>query len=231
MTPRPAGLHAALEFLWRWRTLLATCAMVLVAAALIPQPTTEQLRAWTDLAGPFAPLMFLGIHIVATVTPIPRVVFTLSAGLLFGPVLGVGLALTAATASAVLALLVVRALGRDRVAARLTHPSIRAIDRRLEHRGWLAVGSLRLVVSIPFAIVNYCAALSSVRLLPYGVATVVGLLPGTVCTVLLGDALTGGIDFAALIVSGVFLVVGVIGLVIDAKLDTPIAVEAEPAGR
>lgn len=62
---------------------------VLVAVALlVPLPTAVQMRDWARSVGPWFPLAFLGAHIVATVAPVPRTAFTLSAGLLFGPALG-----------------------------------------------------------------------------------------------------------------------------------------------
>ncbi|RSM91610.1 TVP38/TMEM64 family protein [Kibdelosporangium aridum] len=204
-------------FLRRFGLPLAGVA-IFAAAFLVPGLPVEQVRAWTDAAGPLAPLMFVVIHIVVTILPFPRAVFTLSAGLLFGPVLGIVLAVVAATVSAVLAFLAVRALGRERIAGRLTHPAVRNIDRRLERRGWLAVGSLRLIAAVPFAIVNYCAGLSSVRVLPYVLATVIGILPSTISAAILGDALTGETDPVLLIVSGVFIALGVVGLIVDAKL-------------
>ncbi|WP_019926644.1 TVP38/TMEM64 family protein [Nocardia sp. BMG111209] len=201
------------------RTLVALAVVVaLVAVALLaPHPSPQQIRDWAKSAGPLFPLVFLSVHTIVTIAPFPRTVFTLSAGLLFGPVLGVAVALTATTISAILALLLVRALDRDQVAARLTHPAVRAVDRRLARRGWLAVGSLRLIAPVPFSVINYCAGLSSVRMLPYVLATVVGIVPGTIGVVVLGDALTGRTDPALLVLSGVCIAIGVIGLIVDAR--------------
>ncbi|WP_245645233.1 TVP38/TMEM64 family protein [Pseudonocardia acaciae] len=211
-------ITATLGILRRWWLPLAYGA-VFVAALSAPHPTPGQVRDWADTTGPVAPLMFLIVHSLVTIAPFPRTVLTLGAGLLFGPALGIGLAVIATTVSAVLAFLLVRALGRDRLAARLTHPTVRAVDRRLERRGWLAVGSLRLIAPVPFSIVNYCAGLSSVRLSPYALATVVGILPNTIGVVLLGDALTGTTEPALLVLSAACLAVGVIGLIVDAKID------------
>ncbi len=129
--------------------------------------------------------------------------------------------MAATTISAVLALLIVRAIGRDAVAAHLTHPAVRSVDARLERRGWLAVGSMRLIAMIPFSVVNYCCGVSSVRVLPYTLATVAGILPGTVGVVLLGDALTGETDPRLLVVSGICIAVGMLGLFVDAR--TPLS--------
>ncbi|WP_063013748.1 TVP38/TMEM64 family protein [Nocardia kruczakiae] len=198
--------------------MLAILATALVAIALLaPHPAPQQIRDWADSVGPVFPLLFFLVHALVTVAPFPRTVFTLSAGLLFGPILGIGLAVAATTVSAVLALLLIRALDRDQVAARLTHPAVRAVDRRLARRGWLAVGSLRLIAPVPFSVINYCAGLSSVRMMPYLLATFVGIIPGTIGVVVLGDALTGRTNPGLLALSGVCITIGVIGLIVDAR--------------
>ncbi|MBF6331261.1 TVP38/TMEM64 family protein [Nocardia transvalensis] len=190
---------------------------LVVVTLLAPHPAPQQIRDWAQSVGPLFPVVFFLVHAIVTVTPFPRTVFTLTAGLLFGPLLGITVAVAATTVSAVLALLLVRALGREQVAARLSHPAIRAVDRRLAKRGWLAVGSLRLIAPVPFSIINYCAGLSSVRLLPYLLATLVGIVPGTIGMVVLGDALTGRTDPALLALSGTCITLGIIGLIVDAR--------------
>jgi uncharacterized membrane protein YdjX (TVP38/TMEM64 family) len=164
---------------------------VLVAVALlVPLPAPVQLRDWAESVGPWFPLAFLMAHILVTVVPIPRTAFTLAAGLLFGPVLGVVIAVVASTVSAMIAMLLVRAAGWQ-LNRLVRHRSIDTVDVRLRTRGWLAVLSLRLIPAVPFSAINYAAGASGVRVLPYGVATVAGLLPGTAAVVILGDALAG----------------------------------------
>src|SRR3954452_11551908 len=91
---------------------IAAVTVILVAlVVLVPLPTALQLRDWATSVGPWFPLAFLAAHIVITVLPFPRTAFTLAAGLLFGPILGVTIAVVASTASAVIALLAVRRLG------------------------------------------------------------------------------------------------------------------------
>lgn len=181
-------------------------------------PPISVVRDWAESMGPAFVVVFFLTQAVLTIAPVPRTVFTLSAGLLFGPAAGVAVTIAATTVSAVLALLLVRTLGRTAVQARLTHPAVKAIDARLARRGWLAVGSLRLIAPAPFALVNYCSGLSAVRLLPYTAATVVGILPGTVAVVLLGDALTGQTNPALMAVTAVCVTAGVAGLLVDTRL-------------
>jgi uncharacterized membrane protein YdjX (TVP38/TMEM64 family) len=164
-------------------------------------------------------MLFLLGQTLVTVTPIPRTAFTLAAGLLFGPVLGVALSLTATTLAAVLAFVVVRRLGRDLV-NHLDRRVLRVVDARLHRRGWLAVASLRLIPAVPFSLLNYCSALSSIRFHDYLVGTV-GVIPGSVAIVLLGDALTGTTSPALLAVSLGGAAIGVVGLIIQARSATP----------
>ncbi|MFE3445631.1 TVP38/TMEM64 family protein [Nocardia sp. NPDC059180] len=196
--------------------ILGICALFVVAM-LIELPDPEQIQDWAESVGPVFPFVFFAGYALVTVAPVPRTVLTVSCGVLFGSGLGLTVALSATTVAAALALLLVRALDRDQVASRLTHPAVRAIDERLERRGWLAVGSLRLIAVAPFSVVNYCCGLSSIRFWPYLIATVIGSLPGTIATVVLADALTGGSHPAMVVISGICLAIGVVGLVVDAR--------------
>ncbi|MGW0183464.1 TVP38/TMEM64 family protein [Nocardia sp. NPDC003345] len=201
------------------RLILVLCcvAVVCAAALLTPLPSPRLIQEWADGAGPYFPALFFLAHTLITVAPVPRTVFTVASGLLFGPVVGLAVAVTASTLSAAAAFLLVRAAGRERVAPYLAHPTVRIVDERLRRRGWLAVGALRLIAFAPFSVVNYSCALSSIRFWPYLGATVVGILPGTAATVVLADALTGGTHPAMVAVSIACIAGGMLGLVIDQR--------------
>lgn len=198
--------------------LVLLLAALAIAAVLAPHPSVEQIRGWAHSIGPAFPLVFFAAHAVVTVAPVPRTLFTLAAGVLFGPVTGIVVTVGASTLSAVLALLLVRVVGRSWFATRMTHPAVRAIDDSLARRGWLAVGSLRLIAPVPFSVVNYCCGVSSIKVAPFALATAVGVIPGTVGIVVLGDALGGHADPLMLTLSGLCIAVGVVGLAIDWRL-------------
>ena len=202
----------------RTRLLLTTLAVGAVVAVvlLVPLPTAVQMRDWATALGAWFPLAFLAAHIVVTILPFPRTAFTLAAGLLFGPVLGVVIAVTASTLSALLALFAVRALGWQ-LTSLVSHPALESVDARLRARGWAAVLSLRLIPVVPFSVLNYAAGASSVRVMPYLLATLTGLLPGTAAVVILGDALTGNISPLLALVSVSTAAVGVAGLTYETR--------------
>ena len=196
---------------------LAVAIVILVALALlVPLPTAMQLRDWSRSLGPWFPPAFLAAHTVITVFPFPRTAFTLAAGLLFGTGYGVLIAVTASTASAVIALLLVRA-GGWQLSSLVSHPAIEKVDARLRQRGWPAVLSLRLIPAVPFAVINYAAGASAVRVLAYALATLVGVLPGTAAVVVLGDAFTGNVSPMLALVSLSTAAVGVAGLVYEIR--------------
>jgi uncharacterized membrane protein YdjX (TVP38/TMEM64 family) len=206
------------------RTRLLAAGVLLGATAVValtlPVPGPLQMRGWAESVGPAAPVLFLLGHTVVTMAPIPRTVFTLAAGLLFGPVLGVGLSLAATTMSAVLAFGAVRWLGRGLVAPHLDRRMLRAVDARLRRRGWLAVASLRLIPAVPFSVLNYCSAVSSIRFWHF-LAGTVGIVPGSVAVVVFGDALAGTTSPALLAVSLGCAAVGVAGLIAEACIPAP----------
>ncbi|TPG31570.1 TVP38/TMEM64 family protein [Mycobacterium hodleri] len=208
---------------------LATAAVILVALVLVvPLPTAVQMRDWATSVGPWFPLAFFAAHVIVTVFPFPRTAFTLSAGLLFGPTLGVGIALVASTLSAVIALFLVRAVGWQLIRL-VRHPRIDALNTRLQQRGWPTVLSMRMIPAVPFSVFNYAAGASAIRVLPYTLATIVGLLPGTAAIVIFGDALTGNVSPLFFLVSVCTASLGIAGLIYEIRSHRRHGVEASEA--
>jgi len=207
------ALGVAARQLSRPRSVAAVVGITIlvVVVLLVPVPTAVQLRDWAESVGPWFPLAFLLVHVVATVLPLPRTAFTLAAGLLFGPALGVLIAVLGSTASAVIALLLVRAAGW-RLHGLVRHQAVHTVDERMRERGWPTVLSLRLIPAVPFSAINYAAGASSIRLAPYTLATVAGLLPGTAAVVILGDALAGHSSPLLILVSACTGGLGLVGL-------------------
>ena len=203
-----------------WKKLAAAAALVALVSVLafwdIPHPT--DVRRWATELGPIFPILFIAAYILITQFPIPRTLLTLTSGFLFGPWVGIAVAMTATTISAAVSLTLVRKIGGAWFEPHLNHPAIAGVNDRLTRRGWLAVGSLRMIAAVPFSVLNYACGLTSIRLLPFTLATAVGSLPGTAAVVLLGDALTGELRPENIIVTVALFAVGALGLLIDAKL-------------
>ena len=198
-------------------TVLAAVVLAVVAVIAFDVPDMATLRAWSTAAGSWFIVAFWMAYVLVTQLPVPRTILTLSAGILFGPWLGILLALSATTVSAALSLSVVRFLLGDWIRHHLTHPAVAGINEHLERRGWVAVLSLRMIAGVPFSIMNYTAALTSIRALPFTLATLVGSAPGTVATVFFGDTLTGQADPLIIVITVGLALLGVTGLILDAR--------------
>jgi len=199
---------------------VAFLAAVAVVVALVgPGLSPGALADWAASAGWWFPAAFVAVHAVVCTAPVPRTAFTVAAGVLFAPAWGVVLALAGTALAAGSAFAAGRVLGRAAVRRRLTHPAVHKVDERLRRRGWLAVGSLRMIPVVPFSVLNYCCSVSGVRPVPYLLATAIGSLPGTVAVVYFGHAVRSGPDGAALALSAAAVAAGLLGLVVDARLD------------
>ena len=177
---------------WSWTRRLivaATTIAVLAVIFFVDLPGVEQLRTWADGAGSWFIALFWLCYVILTLFPLPRTIWTVSAGVLFGPVTGLAISLTALTVSAMIALLVVRGLLGEWMRPRLKHPAVAGINAHLERRGWLAIASLRLVAAVPFSLLNYAAALTAIPVGQFAVATLVGSIPTTAIGVFFGDLL------------------------------------------
>lgn len=196
--------------------LLALAAVLVVV--LFDVPTLSTLRQWADSLGVWFPIAYWFAYVIVTQFPIPRTILTLTAGILFGPWAGIAIALTATAAAAALSLSVVRYLLADWVRPRLTHPIVDTINAHLLARGWVAVISLRMIAGVPFSIMNYACALTSVRVSTFTVATFIGSAPGSILTVFFGDTLTGDANPAIIAATVALAVIGIIGLAVDSRV-------------
>jgi uncharacterized membrane protein YdjX (TVP38/TMEM64 family) len=199
----------------KWQRVAAVAALAVlavVAVVMARRLDVPALRDTVDGAGAWAPLAFVGLQVLLTVPPFPRSLFTLAAGLLFGSGTGSVLAVVATTLAAVAAFGLIRVTGRGVVERYAERTPIVWTRRRLDRSGPLAVVSLRLIPVLPFPVINYAGGLSGVGLLPFAVGTLFGILPGTIALVVLGDAVTGQVPTALVVVSVTCGLLGMAGL-------------------
>jgi uncharacterized membrane protein YdjX (TVP38/TMEM64 family) len=175
----------------RWKWLLYVGAVgVLVAAAKFfhVQDLLKQALEWVAQLGPWGPVIFIALYVVATVFFVPGSVLTLGAGAVFGVVWGSIYVSVAATLGATCAFLVGRYLARDAIARKIEgNERFAAIDRAVANEGWKIVGLTRLSPVFPFTLLNYAFGITRVKLGHYVLASWIGMMPGTVMFVYLGS--------------------------------------------
>jgi uncharacterized membrane protein YdjX (TVP38/TMEM64 family) len=150
------------------------------------------LRAFTKDHYVLALLMLMTGFALLTASVTPGVFFvTITAGYLFGPWVGGVATAIAATLGALIVYAVARsALGEAlrRKAERDKGLMQKVCDAIDKDTFWYVLAS-RLAVVVPFHMINVAAGLMAVRLPPYAVATLVGLLPAHIIYCWIGSRL------------------------------------------
>lgn len=176
--------------LMKWIAVgLIAVALLLFARALPLTRLTELLEDWITGLGVWGPIVFGLIYIVATLSFAPGWILSLTAGAVFGLLLGTIVVSISATTAAALAFLIARYLARGKVAAMVEgRPKLKAVDRAIDEGGWKIVALLRLSPAVPFNLQNYLYGLTAVKFWPCVLASWVAMLPGTFMYVYFGYA-------------------------------------------
>lgn len=146
-------------------------------------------RTWIAGLGPVGAVAFVGVYALSTMALLPVSVLSAVAGVLFGPVAGVGVVWAGAMIGAGGSFAVGRTLSRPAVEA-LAGERLERLDRFLARRAFLAVLAVRLVPLFGFVLVNYGAAATAIGLRPYLAGTALGIVPGVVALVVIGGTAT-----------------------------------------
>lgn len=178
--------------------VLLLVSFVVIARALPMTRLIEQMSQWVDDQGALGPLVYGLVYIVAAVALVPGSAITLASGVIFGLFWGFVIVSIASTTGAALSFLIGRYVARDRIRRTASrNPRFKAVDEAIAEKGWKIVFLLRLSPVFPYSIGNYLFGLTGVRLLPYVVASWIGMMPGTFLYVYLGYAGLQGISAAS----------------------------------
>ncbi|CAI5972407.1 unnamed protein product [Closterium sp. NIES-64] len=140
----------------------------------------DYFTTYIEGAGSGGYVTFVLGYSLLEVLAVPAIPLTLSAGVLFGPVMGTFLCSLSGTISATIAFLIARYVARDRIQDMVRgNKKYEAIDRAVGNNSFRIVTLLRLSPLMPFSLGNYFYGLTSVKLLPYIFGTWIGMLPGT----------------------------------------------------
>jgi len=198
--------------------IVAVVALLLLGRALDAGAWLGAALTWIRGLGPVAPLVFLGLYIIACVLLLPGSVLTLGAGAVFGVAHGIVIVWISAIFGATAAFLVGRHFVRDWVARTIAkNPKLQAMDATVTREGWKIVALVRLSPVIPFNLLNYAFGATRVSLRDYVLASAVGILPGTAMYVYLGSVageLAAGSAHARTPLEWTFYGVGLIATVV-----------------
>ena len=163
----------------------------------------DSLKQYILSYGALAPIISFILMLVQSVAaPLPAFLITFSNAALFGWVWGAVLSWSSAMAGAALCFFIAKFLGRDVVERLTSKYAIDSIDEFFDKYGKYTILVCRLLPFISFDIVSYAAGLTSMKFLPFFIATGIGQLPATIVYSYVGGMLTGG---AKLFVTGLMI--------------------------
>lgn len=188
------------------------CALVLLALALsalaLSHVSAGALQELLAALGPWAPAGYILLFTLLPAVFFPVAALALAGGLLFGLVPGSIYTFLGAMLNCALMFLLSRSLGRERVERYIRQKLPPVWQTRLRRAGgrqgfWLLV-ILRLIPAVPYNLINYAFGLTEMGFLPYLLASAIGIIPGTLVFINIGDK---ALDLAA---PGFWIAVGLL---------------------
>ena len=196
----------------RWVTLAGVVIAIATGVAIRDQFSREALVVWLNELGLWAGVAFTAGYAVGAVACLPGLVFTLTAGALFGPVWGTLYSVTGATAGAGLAFLAARH-GLAHWVTRRTGTRLERLQAGIDREGWRFVALMRLIPLVPFNLLNYALGLTRIRFVTYLITSLVAMLPGAFAYVWLGhagrQAIAGGDNVLQSVIIAIALIAAV----------------------
>jgi uncharacterized membrane protein YdjX (TVP38/TMEM64 family) len=140
-----------------------------------------RLQAELQKYGFWSALIFVLLHMVATMIGIPGVILTIVGGVLFGLVWGSLWSLIGATLGAIGAFWVARSFLHDWIQCRLGHhQSILTFNEAVERHALTFVLVIRFAPISPFNLANFLFGLTTIHWFPYSLGTFLGIIPGVI---------------------------------------------------
>jgi len=153
------------------------------AVFMDPQRLTAAVRS----AGPWAPLVFIGLYIAqAVAAPIPGQALNFAAGYLFGLIPGILYSWLGLILGSTAALLLARYAGRPLVRRLVNPTALEKLDRLAENHGLVFFFLVFLLPGLPDDIACFAAGLTSLSLPALIAASAIARLPSIVASVWLG---------------------------------------------
>jgi uncharacterized membrane protein YdjX (TVP38/TMEM64 family) len=173
--------------------------------------TGEKLSATIDMLRDswWAPVALIAAFVILCPLGIPASPMVIAGGVIFGVVLGSFYNILGTFLGAMASYFLGRWLGRDFV-VHLAGKRLKKVERAIGRRGFWGLVGVRFL-PLPFALVNYCAALAGVRPGMFLVSTLIGLMPTQIIFTYFADTLSRAATGER---SGIYLQLGAAGLLL-----------------
>jgi len=167
--------------------------------------TVNFLQSFIRQSGGWGPLVYVVAYAFRSLVFFPASILTITAGILFGPWLGILLTMIGENISANISFVVGKYFTADllKILSIKKH-FVPRLTCKIQDNGFLTVLIMRLTF-LPFDLVGYSSGMCNIKQKDFALATVVGTIPGLLTFVFLGGAL---LDVRYLILAATFLTIG-----------------------
>lgn len=183
---------------------------ILIYKVFLQGITAQSIRDWVSGFGVMAPIAYIFVWAILPIFFFPVPVLALAGGLSFGLVDGTIYTLIGAMVNSSLMFLLANILAKDMVSKYLEDKlpdkwwdRFQSADGK---EGFLIVLICRLIPIMPYNVINYVSGLTKIRFSNYFLATLIGIFPGTVIFLNVGDKILD-VKSPEFIMSIVFVVI------------------------
>ena len=174
-----------------WPLLAAGCLAGAGLALACSPLSAGALQARLADLGPWAPAGYILLFTLLPAVFFPVAVLALAGGLLFGLVWGSVYTFVGAMLNCALMFLLSRRFGRARIEGYIHQKLSPAWQARLRRaggkQGFGLLVILRLIPAVPYNLINYAFGLTGMGLAQYLLASAIGIIPGTLVFINIGD--------------------------------------------
>ncbi len=171
--------------------LLVFLAVVVLILSLIPKLSPQTLRDYFQAKGSAAAIYYILAFAILPAFFFPVAPLAVASGLAFSFWHGLLYTIIGAVLNSTLTFWISRSLAQERFHALIIkHDSRGWVKKYLQSgqtKSYYVLLLLRLVPAVPFTLLNYASGLGQIAYSPYLLATLAGILPGTMVMVNLGD--------------------------------------------
>ena len=167
--------------------MIVCVALASLAAYSMGWLNPAQVQAFIRPAGPWAPLVYIALYVVATSLLLPSTPLNVCGGILFG--LGEGMLWTgiAATVAAAVTFGFARTWGQAMIRQKMIG-RWQTMDAEVRRGAKFYMFAVRLLPLIPNGLVNYSAGITSITFRDYMIGTVPGTVLGILPPILIGSS-------------------------------------------
>ncbi len=203
------------------------------AAAVLGSGKIESVIEYIRSYGSTAMVISFFLMVFSSViAPLPAFMITLSNAAIFGWWQGAILSWASAMAGAALCFFLSRILGRDVVERIAGKTALSGVESYFEKYGTKTILVCRLLPFVSFDAVSYFAGLTSMKFIPFFIATGIAQTPATIVYSYVGGTLSGGVKWlfiGLLCLFSLSILIGIFKTIYTDRQKKKAALQQEPS--